>query len=115
VEVNSAGELIVLTSTGSALFDLYDQSGNLLRSFGRRISYGDPISDGELNNGHIVTDRSGGFYFSFNYPPLVQRYRRDGKLVGEFKPPSDVHIGPANVSSQKQGNFLAVTRFSFWI
>jgi hypothetical protein len=108
VEVNSAGELIVLTSTGSALFDLYDQSGNLLRSFGRRISYGDPISDGELNNGHIVTDRSGGFYFSFNYPPLVQRYRRDGKLVGEFKPPSDVHIGPANVSSQKQGNFLAV-------
>jgi hypothetical protein len=108
VEVNSAGELIVLTSTGSDLFDLYDQNGNLLRSFGRRISYGDPISDGELNNGHVVADRSGGFYFSFNYPPLVQHYRRDGKLIGEFKPPSDVHIGPANVSSQKQGNFLAV-------
>jgi len=108
VEVNSAGELIVLTSTGSELFDLYDQNGNLLRSFGRRISYGDPISDGELNNGHVVADRSGGFYFSFNYPPLVQHYRRDGKLIGEFKPPSDVHIGPASVSSQKQGNFLAV-------
>lgn len=43
VEVNSAGELIVLTSTGSDLFDLYDQTGNLLQSFGRRISYGDPI------------------------------------------------------------------------
>lgn len=71
LEVNTAGELIVLTSTGNELFDLYNQNGALLRSFGRRISYGDPISDGELNNGHLVADRTGGFYFSFNYPPLV--------------------------------------------
>lgn len=108
VEINSAGELIVLTSTGNELFDLYEQNGSLIRSFGHRISYGDPISDGELNNGHVVADRSGGFFFSFNYPPLVQHYQRDGKLIGEFKPPSDIHIGPPNVSSQKQGNLLAV-------
>lgn len=108
IQVNAAGEVVVLTSAGDALFDLYDQSGTLLRSFGRRINYGDPISDGELSNGHLVADRTGGFYFSFNYPPLVQHYGRDGKLLGEFKPQSDVFIGAANVSSQRQGNTLTV-------
>jgi hypothetical protein len=106
--VNSAAEIVVLTSTGQDLFDAYDQDGNLLRSFGRRISYGDPITEGELNNGRLVADRNGGFYFSFNYPPLVQHYGRDGKLLGEFKPPSEVQIGPPTVSSHKQGNLLAV-------
>jgi hypothetical protein len=109
IALNSAGEIAVLTSTGQELFDLYDQNGNLLRSFGRRINYGDPITEGELNNGRLVADRSGGFYFSFNYPPLVQHYGRDGKLLGEFKPPSEVQIGPPSVSSHKQGNLLAVS------
>lgn len=108
LQLNSADEVIVLTSTGSTLFDLYDQNGTLIRSFGRRISYGDPISDGELSNGHLVADRTGGFYFSFNYPPLVQHYGRDGKLLGEFKPQSNVYVGSADVSSQRQGNILAV-------
>ena len=108
IQANSAGEVVVLTSSGDELFDLYDQNGNLLRSFGRRIKYGDPISDGELSNGHLAADRTGGFYFSFNYPPLVQHYGRDGRLLGEFKPPSDVDIGPANVSSRQQGNLMAV-------
>ena len=77
IQVNTAGEVVVLTSSGDALFDLFDQNGTLLRSFGRRISYGDPISDGELSNGNLAADRTGGFYFSFNYPPLVQlRARR---------------------------------------
>ena len=108
IQVNTAGEVVVLTSSGEALFDLYAQNGTLLRSFGRRLSYGDPISDGELSNGSLVADRTGGFYFSFNYPPLVHHYGRNGQLLGEFKPPSDVHIAPANVSSQKQGNLMAV-------
>jgi hypothetical protein len=108
IQVNTAGEVVVLTSSGDALFDLCDQNGTLLRSFGRRIRYGDPISDGELSNGNLTADRTGGFYFSFNYPPLVQHYGRDGRLLGEFKPESDVSIGPANVSSQKQGNLTAV-------
>jgi hypothetical protein len=108
IQVNSAGEVVVLTSSGDKLFDLYDQNGTLLRSFGRRISYGDPLSDGELSNGNLAADRTGGFYFSFNYPPLVQHYGRDGRLLGEFKPQSDVNIGPANVSSHKQGNLTAV-------
>ena len=108
IQVNTAGEIVVLTSSGDALFDLFDENGTLLRSFGRRIRYGDPISDGELSNGNLAADRAGGFYFSFNYPPLVQHYGRDGRLLGEFKPESDVAIGPANVSSQKQGNLTAV-------
>ena len=106
--VNTAGEVVVLTSSGEALFDLYDQNGTLLRSFGKRISYGNPLADGELSNGNLAADRTGGFYFSFNYPPLVHHYGRNGQLLGEFKPPSDVHISPANVSSQKQGSLTAV-------
>lgn len=108
LQANTVGELILLTSAGDKLFDLYDQSGTLLRSFGRRNSYGDPIADGELSNGHMIADRTGGLYFSFNYPPLVQHYARDGKLLGAFKPESEIDVGPPNVSSQKQGNFLAV-------
>jgi len=84
-QVNTARELIVLTSAGEALFELYDRNGNLLRSFGRRRSYGNPIADGELSNGRLVADRSGGFYFSFNYPPLVQHYAPDGRLLDEFE------------------------------
>lgn len=108
IQVNTAGEVVVLTSSGEALFDLYDQNGTLIRSFGRRISYGNPFSDGELSNGNLAADRTGGFYFSFNYPPLVQHYGRNGQLLSEFKPPSDVQIAPANVSSQKQGSMIAV-------
>ena len=108
IQVTTAGEIVVLTSSGEALFDVYDQNGALLRSFGRRISYGDALSDGELSNGRLAADRTGGFFFSFNYPPLVQHYARDGKLLGEFKPQSDVYIAPANVSSRKQGNLMAV-------
>lgn len=108
IQVNTAGEIVVLTSSGDALFDLFDQNGTLLRSFGRRNKYGDPMSDGELSNGHLAADRNGGFYFSFNYPPLVQHYARDGRLLGEFRPESDVSIGPPNVSSQKQGSLMVV-------
>jgi hypothetical protein len=108
IQVNTAGEVVVLTSSGEALFDLYDQNGTLLRSFGRRPSYGDAFSDGELSNGRLAADKTGGFYFSFNYPPLVQHYGRDGQLLSEFKPPSDVPIAPPNVSAKQQGNMMAV-------
>lgn len=38
LQVNSSGEVVVLTSVGGSLFDVYDQSGTLLRSFGQRFS-----------------------------------------------------------------------------
>lgn len=116
LQVNSSGEVVVLTSVGGSLFDLYDQSGTLLRSFGQRFSYGNPLADGELSNGHMVADRTGGFYFSFNYPPLVRHYGRDGKLLGEFKPVTDVSIGAPNVSSQRQGNRVTLrSNYQIWI
>ena len=108
LQVNAGGEIVILTSAGGSLFDLYDQNGTLLRSFGQRISYGNPIADGELSNGHKVADRAGGFYFSFNYPPLVQHYGRDGKLLAEFKPAPDVYIAPPNISSQQKGTQLTL-------
>ena len=55
-----------------------------------------------------MPDRAGGFFFSFNYPPLIRHYGRHGKLIGEFKPESDVAIGPPNVSIRKLGNSMVV-------
>lgn len=109
VHVNAFGELTVLTGGGGALFDVYAADGKLIRSFGKRNVYGDPIADNELSDGHLVPDAAGGFYFSFNYPPLIQHYSRDGRLLGEFKPESDIAIGSPNVSSRRQGNQLIVS------
>ena len=108
IEVNSFGELIVLAGAGEALFDLYGTDGRLLRSFGRRIDYGDETANAELSDGRIVPDRAGGFYFSFNYPPLIRRYGRGGQLLGEFRPESDVPIAPPDVSVRGQANSFSV-------
>jgi len=56
-----------------------------------------------------ISDGSGGVYFSFNYPPAVRHYARDGRLLTEFKPESDIAImGTPQISSRKQGNQLSV-------
>lgn len=109
IQVNSFGELVVLTGEGESLFDLYSATGKILRSLGKRFSYGNPIADSELSDGHIVSDRAGGFYFSFNYPPLIQHYSRGGQLLGEFKPESGVKLEPPDVSVKRQGNQVAVS------
>jgi hypothetical protein len=109
VQVNSFGEVIVLTGEGEMLFDVYSADGKLLRSFGKRISYGDRLTDNELSDGHMVADASGGFYFSFNYPPLIQHYARSGRLLGEFKPETNFNLSPPSVTSQKQGSQLIVS------
>src|SRR4030095_5102058 len=49
------------------------------------------------------------FFFSFNYPPLIRHYGRQGKLISEFKPESDVAIAPPNVSVRKKGNATVVS------
>lgn len=109
LHANAFGEVIVLTGGGGALFDVYGADGKIVRSFGNRPAYGNPLADNELSDGRIVSDASGGFYFSFNYPPLIQHYSRAGRLLGEFKPESDVAIGPPDVSSRRQGNQLIVS------
>lgn len=109
LQVTAADEIVVLTSTGSKLFEVYNRAGKLIRSFGERLTYGDAISDQELSAGHLVADRSGGFYFSFNYPPLIRHYAKDGRLLAEIKPQSDVRIDSPQISSRQQGNRLSVS------
>jgi hypothetical protein len=109
LQVTSYGEIVVVTTEGDTLFNVYSPDGKLLRSFGKRIDYGDSIANAELSDGHFVADRSGGFYFSFNYPPLIQHYARSGRLISEFKPASDVAIAPPDIKSSRQGNRLTVT------
>lgn len=109
IQVNGYGEVATLTTAGETLFDLYNADGQLLHSFGRRTVYGNQVADTELNDGHLISDNSGGFYFSFNYPPLIQHYGRDGHLLDEFKPESEVNIGPPNVSFKMQGGRLQVS------
>ena len=108
VAATSSGELVVLNGTGQHLFDLYGPDGKLLRSFGQRLDYKDETANSELSDGRIAPDTSGGFFFSFNYPPLIRHYGRGGNLIAEFKPESDVTIEPPNVSSRTQGNSTVV-------
>jgi sugar lactone lactonase YvrE len=108
VATNMFGEVIVLKGAGSYLFELYGPDGKLLREFGERIDYKDETTNSELSDGRIAPDSSGGFFFSFNYPPLIRHYGRRGNLISEFKPPSDINIAPPNVSVRKVGNSMVV-------
>lgn len=109
VATNAFGELIVLNTIGRSLFDLFSPDGKLLRSFGERIDYGEEITTQELSQGKIAADSAGGFFFSFNYPPLVRHYGRNGRLISEFKPESDVPIGPPNIVVKDTGVGVSVT------
>lgn len=108
IATNSFGEIILLNGSGDNLFEVHGSDGKFLRGFGKRLDYKDETTNSELSDGHIVADRTGGFFFSFNYPPLIRHYNRQGNLVGEFKPESDVEIGPPNVSVRKVGKSTAV-------
>jgi hypothetical protein len=98
-----------LNGVGANLFEIYGPDGNLLRGFGQRLDYKDQTTNSELSDGRIAPDRSGGFFFSFNYPPLIRHYGRRGNLIAEFKPESEIAIAPPNVSVSKRGNAIAVT------
>ena len=106
---NSLDELIVLNGTGKTLFSLFSTDGRLLRSFGERNDYKDEITNNELSDGRIAVDNSGGFFFSFNYPPLIRHYNRNGALLSEFRPESDVAIGPPKITVRKLSNSFAVS------
>ena len=108
IATNSTGEVIVLSGAGSNLFERFGADGKFLGGFGQRIDYKDETTNRELSDGLIVPDRSGGFFFSFNYPPLIRHYGRHGKLIAEFKPESDITIGPPNVSVRRLGNSMVV-------
>lgn len=106
---NSFGEIVVLTGAGETLFDVYSVGGKLLRSFGERIRYADEAAEKLLRDGRIVADATGGFYFSFEYPPLIRHYSRNGRLLGEFRPDSDRKLDPPEVSIKQQGDALVVS------
>lgn len=108
IATNSVGQVIVLSGAGTNLFELFEADGKFLGGFGQRIDYQDETTNRELSDGLIVPDRAGGFFFSFNYPPLIRHYGRHGKLITEFKPQSDVAVGPPNVSVRKLGNSIVV-------
>ncbi|HKG47605.1 MAG TPA: hypothetical protein VKB02_12800 [Pyrinomonadaceae bacterium] len=109
IATNSFGEVIVLNGSGDNLFDLYAADGKFLRGFGKRLDYKDEATNSELSDGHLAADRAGGFFFSFNYPPLIRHYGRQGNLIREFKPESDVEIGPPNVSVRNVGKSTVVS------
>ena len=108
IAANSFGEVVVLNANGNNLFEVFGADGKWLRGFGKRLDYKDEVTSSELSDGRIAPDRSGGFFFSFNYPPLIRHYGRQGNLISEFKPASDVEIAPPNVSVSKRGKFTTV-------
>ncbi|HKR83626.1 MAG TPA: hypothetical protein VJS37_05590 [Terriglobales bacterium] len=108
IATNVSGELIVLNGVGEHLFELYGPDGKLLRGFGKRLEYKDETTNSELSDGRIAPDNSGGFFFSFNYPPLIRHYARNGTLISEFKPESEIPIDVPNISVRQQGSSTVV-------
>ena len=108
IGTNAFGEVIALHETGPSLFSLFSEHGKLLRSFGERIIYQEEIATNELSDGHIAPDKSGGFFFSFNYPPLIRHYERSGRLTNEIKPESDVPITAPNIIVRTVANAVSV-------
>lgn len=115
LQLNSFGEVVVLTPNARTLFDLYSTEGKSLRSFGEKFDYQDPFADAVLNSGHIVPDRVGGFYFSFTYPPLVRHYARDGRLLGEFKPELNVTIERPQFSRMSGVSIAMTTKYQIGV
>jgi hypothetical protein len=109
LQVNAFGEIIILNGFGDKLFDMYSADGKFLRSFGERIRYGDSDTDRVLSNGNLVADRNGGLYFSFNYPPMIRHYARNGSLISEIRPDSDVKIDPPHVSVRRYAGGATVS------
>jgi len=108
IGTNTFGEVIVLYETGPSLFALFSPQGKLLRSFGERIKYQEEVATNELSDGHIAPDNEGGFFFSFNYPPLIRHYSRTGRLLNEFKPESDIQIAPPDITVRSVGNAVSI-------
>jgi len=108
IACNTAGEVILLNGVGEHLFELYRPDGKLLRAFGQRLDYKDETTNSELSDGRFAPDNSGGFFFSFNYPPMIRHYSRNGTLISEFKPESEIPIDPPNISVRKQSNSTVV-------
>ena len=109
VQLNAFGEVVLLTAGAQTLFEIYSPDGRFLRSFGQGFDYQDSYANAELNSGHMLPDSVGGFYFSFNYPPLLRHYARDGRLLAEFKPELNVPIERPEVSSRVQGTNLSIS------
>lgn len=109
VQLNAFGEVVLLTAAAQTLFEIYSPDGRFLRSFGQGFDYQDSYANAELNSGHMLPDSVGGLYFSFNYPPLLRHYARDGRLLAEFKPELNVPIERPQVSSRVQGANLSIS------
>lgn len=110
LHISGDGEVVVLTGEGETLFDLYSPDGTLLRSFGQRIRYDNPSADNVLNDGRFAPDAAGGFYFSFNYPLLIQHYSPGARLTSELKPDLKMRIDPPEILSRREGTLLEVSQ-----
>lgn len=105
VAVNGAGEILVAVAATKnvALVHVFSNSGKFLRTIGERIVAAEGTLSREVNRTVIAVDGHDNLLVAFRHWPLIRKYSRYGKLLGEsgYKvPPQLIPESQKNYSLQ---------------
>lgn len=92
--VNSLGEIFVSVTSSKRipLIYVFSNSGKLVRSFGERIVSGSGGLPKQVNRTVIAIDTQENLFVTFRHWPIIRKYSRNGRLLGEstFTVPSEL-------------------------
>ena len=81
--VNSNGNLFINHPMSNNLVTCYDNSGEIVKSFGDLIDDNDPMKKISINNAHIEVGENDNIYVSFVMVPVLRKYDKNGQLLWE--------------------------------
>lgn len=82
----SNGNLLVASPANGHLLHVYNQQGQLLRSFGTFKEFNRDEGENQfLHRGKVLADAADNIYYVYRYVPLIQKYAPDGTLLSEIK------------------------------
>ena len=82
----SDGNLLIASPVKGHFLHLYNQKGQLLRSFGTFKQFNRDDSENQfLHRGKVLADAADNIYYVYRYVPLIQKYAPDGALLYEIK------------------------------
>jgi hypothetical protein len=85
------GNIVVAAPSNGHLFQIYNQTGRPLGSFGEIKSF-DTVNAEQnvfLNIGKILIGPSDEIYYVYKYAPIVQKYSSKGEFISEFRVEGD--------------------------
>jgi hypothetical protein len=80
-------DIVVASTSKKSLLHVYNQRGELLRSFGavKKFDKTNASQNRFLSRGEILVDEAGNIYYVYNYVPLVQKFSPEGNLLFEVE------------------------------